>query len=213
MSLLGASTCLRNYRTYHMHIWTVSGPCIQINLHCNYTCTCMCMHMHVHAHEPTSVLCVCVVLQSMQAELDQQNTKRDSVAALGQSLMTKCSPEDAAFVKDNLSELNSRLDGVQRGVDVMKRMAEDGLVSALAFLAAWNDAMAAIADKKAELESLGDVGGDIDTVKAQLEEYKVLYRLQTSMHVHKQLFYTLNLYTYCILSMDFYASVPMRSIR
>ncbi len=109
----------------------------------------------------------------MQAELDQQKTKREGVAALGQSLLTKCSPEDAVFVKDKLSELNSRLDGVQRGVDMRKRMAEDGLANALAFLEAWNDAMAAIADKKTELESLGDVGGDIDTVKAQLEEYKV----------------------------------------
>ncbi len=112
-------------------------------------------------------------MQSIQTELNQQKAKQDSVDALGQLLTSKCSAEDAAFVKDKLSELKSGLDRVQRGVDVRRRVIEDGLASALAFLEAWNDTMAAIADKRGELEGLGDVGGDIDTVKAQLEEYKV----------------------------------------
>ncbi len=109
----------------------------------------------------------------MQTDLNQHKAKQDSVAALGQLLTSKCSPEDAVFVKDKVLELNSGLDGVQRSVDVRRRVIEDGLASALAFLVAWNDAMAAIADKKGELAGLGDVGGDIDTVKSQLEEYKV----------------------------------------
>lgn len=99
--------------------------------------------------------------------------KLESVNALGQTLTSKCSPEDTAFIKDKLSQLSSALESTQHSVDVRRRVLEDGMTSALAFLAAWNDAMGAIADKKKELEDLGVVGGDIDTVKAQLEEYKV----------------------------------------
>ena len=118
-------------------------------------------------------------MQAVQAELNQRKTDVDAIAALGQSLTAKCSPEDTALVKDKLSQLNSALEGVQRGVDARRRVVEDGLANALAFLSAWNDAMGAIAEKKAELEELGTVGGDIDTVKAQLEEYKVAYTYTT----------------------------------
>ena len=121
----------------------------------------------------STCLCCYFCKQAVQAELNQRKTDVDAIAALGQSLTAKCSPEDAALVKDKLSQLNSALEGVQRSVDARRRVVEDGLASALAFLSAWNDAMGAIAEKKAELEELGTVGGDIDTVKAQLEEYKV----------------------------------------
>ena len=41
------------------------------------------------------------------------------------------------------------------------------------FVTAWSEAMECIAAKSAELKELEEVGADIDTVKTQLDEYKV----------------------------------------
>ena len=52
-------------------------------------------------------------------------------------------------------------------------MLDDGLVQATSFATDWSEAMAAITAKHSELDQLSPVGVDIDTVKTQLEEYKV----------------------------------------
>lgn len=76
-------------------------------------------------------------------------------------------------MQEKLAQLNTALQALQRSVNSRKRDLDDGLSRALSFMAAWNDAMDAIAEKSIELDQLGPVGVDIESVKAQLEEYKV----------------------------------------
>ena len=60
-----------------------------------------------------------------------------------------------------------------RSADARKRVLDDGMVQATNFATNWSETMETIAAKHTELEQLSPVGVDIDTVKTQLEEYKV----------------------------------------
>ena len=112
-------------------------------------------------------------LQALQQDLTKHRTDLDSVATVARALTAHCSPDDATAVEERLSQLNAAFEALQRSVNSRKRELDDGLSRALTFLAAWNDALDAIAEKSSELDHLGPVGVDIETVKSQLEEYKV----------------------------------------
>lgn len=72
-----------------------------------------------------------------------------------------------------MKQCSSAYEDLVRSANARKRVLDDGLVQATNFATDWSDAMAAITAKHSELEQLSAVGVDIDTVKTQLEEYKV----------------------------------------
>lgn len=111
--------------------------------------------------------------QSIQGDLTKHRAELDSVAAVADTLAVNCSSDDAVAVKEKVAQLNDTFEALQRSIDSRKRDLNDGSARAVAFLAVWTDAMEAISEKSAELVQLGPVGVDLDTVKAQLEEYKV----------------------------------------
>ena len=84
-----------------------------------------------------------------------------------------CSPEDALILEAKQGRLVSALDSLQRHALGRRSLLEEGLVHASSFASAWGGAMEEVEEKKRELEQFEVVGVDIDTVKTQLEEYKV----------------------------------------
>lgn len=84
-----------------------------------------------------------------------------------------CSTEDALLLGEKQSQLATSFEGLQRSTLGRKRILKDGLVQATDFANGWTDCMSEIEKKKAALEELEAVGVDIDTVKTQLDGYKV----------------------------------------
>ena len=97
----------------------------------------------------------------------------DSLSALNRSMADNSSPEDSLLLGEKQAQLVSSFESLQRSVLGRKRVLEDGLIQAMDFTTAWSDAMQMIETKSNELEQFETVGVDIDTVKMQLDEYKV----------------------------------------
>jgi hypothetical protein len=97
----------------------------------------------------------------------------EALSTLSHSMSATCSPEDSLLLGQKQNQLVSASEALQRSTIGRKRLLEDGLVQASSFASAWAEAMEEIAEKRRELEQFESVGVDIDTVKAQLEEYKV----------------------------------------
>ena len=97
----------------------------------------------------------------------------DALGSLARSITANCSPDDCSVIETKLKQCSSGHKDLVRSANARKRVLEDGLVQATSFATDWSDAMAAITAKNSELEQLPPVGVDIDTVKTQLEEYKV----------------------------------------
>ena len=77
------------------------------------------------------------------------------------------------MVETKVKQCSSGYEDLVRSAGARKRVLDDGLVQATNFASNWSETMAAITAKHTELEQLSPVGVDIDTVKTQLEEYKV----------------------------------------
>lgn len=88
-------------------------------------------------------------------------------------MTANCSPDDCTVIEAKMKQTSSTYEDLVRSAEARKRVLDDGLVQATNFATSWSDTMAAITAKHTELEQLSPVGVDIDTVKAQLEEYKV----------------------------------------
>ena len=97
----------------------------------------------------------------------------EALSALSHSMADNCSAEDSLLLGEKEAQLASAFESLQSGAVGRKRVLEDGLAQASSFAVAWGEAMKKIAAKKGELEQFETVGVDIDTVKTQLEEYKV----------------------------------------
>ena len=93
---------------------------------------------------------------------------------MARSITANCSPDDCSVIEAKLKQCSSGYEDLVRSANARKRVLDDALVQATNFATEWSDTMAAITAKHSELEQLSPVGVDIDTVKAQLEEYKVL---------------------------------------
>ena len=72
-----------------------------------------------------------------------------------------------------MAQLTSALKAVQQSAVGRKSVLSEGLVQAEGFSSSWEETMREVEEKQAELGQFEVVGVDIDTVKAQLEEYKV----------------------------------------
>ena len=88
-------------------------------------------------------------------------------------MTTNCSPDDATAIRTKVKQCSSGYEALGRSAEARKRVLDEGLVQATNFASEWSETMAAITAKHGELEQLPPVGVDIDTVKSQLEEYKV----------------------------------------
>ncbi len=97
----------------------------------------------------------------------------ESLTFLSQSISKTSSPEDSLLLGEKQAQLASAFESLQRSCLGRRRILEDGLVQAKDFASSWSEAMNEIEEKAAELDQLEVVGVDIDTVKTQLEEYKV----------------------------------------
>ena len=97
----------------------------------------------------------------------------ESLSSLSHSMADKCSTEDSLLLTEKLAQLTASFESLQRSAVGRKRVLKDGLAQASDFASSWDAAMKEIEDKKSELEQFETVGVDIDTVKTQLEEYKV----------------------------------------
>ena len=89
-----------------------------------------------------------------------------------------CSPDDCTVIEAKVKQSSSSYEDLVRSAEARKRVLDDGFTQATNFATSWSDTMAAITAKHTELEQLSPVGVDIDTVKTQLEEYKVWSILQ-----------------------------------
>lgn len=96
-----------------------------------------------------------------------------ALSTLSHSMSKTCSPEDSLLLEGKQTQLASALDSLQRHALGRRALLEEGLAQAGSFASAWGGAMQEVEDKKRELEQFEVVGVDIDTVKTQLEEYKV----------------------------------------
>lgn len=99
-------------------------------------------------------------------------------------MTANCSPDDCTTIEVKLKQSSSGYENLVRSADSRKRVLEDGLVQATNFATAWSETMATITAKHTELEQLSPVGVDIDTVKTQLEEYKVKTHLQLAKCIY-----------------------------
>ena len=115
----------------------------------------------------------CSLTQALQEEITQHESQVDALVSLGHSMMDNCSPEDAKVVGKKLAQIVSSFEALQRAAVVRKRVLDDGLAKANEFSTAWDNAMGIVSAKSKELHNLASVGVDIDTVRTQLDEYKV----------------------------------------
>lgn len=97
----------------------------------------------------------------------------DSLSTLSHSMSDNCSHEDSLFLGEKQAQLASTFESLQHSALGRKRVLQDGLVQASEFACTWGEAMKEIEVKRRELEQFEAVGVDIDTVKTQLDEYKV----------------------------------------
>jgi len=88
------------------------------------------------------------------------------------------STEDSHKLREKVSSLSASMDGLQRSLLERKRVLTDGLAAASDFASCWSSCMKEIEEKKENLAALESVGADIETVKSQLEENKVLLCLR-----------------------------------
>lgn len=121
--------------------------------------------MYAHSFSP--------LLQAVQAAIIEQQPKMEALSTLSHSMAGSCSPEDSFLLGEKQAQLVSAVESLQRSAVGRKRLLEDGLAQAISFASAWAEAMGEIEEKRTELEHFETVGVDIDTVKAQLGEYKV----------------------------------------
>lgn len=112
-------------------------------------------------------------IQALQEEISQHQSQVDALTSMGHSMMDNCSPEDAVVVGNKLAQITSSFESLQRAAAARKRLLDDGLVRANEFSSAWNNAIGIVSEKSKELQNLASVGVDIDTVRTQLDEYKV----------------------------------------
>ena len=113
------------------------------------------------------------LLQVLQSAISEQQPSMDALSSLSHSMAASCSPEDSRLLGEKLSQLTSSLKALQRTALGRRRLLSEGLSQAQGFASSWEDAMREIEEKQAELGQFEGVGVDIDTVKAQLDEYKV----------------------------------------
>ena len=88
-------------------------------------------------------------------------------------MTSNCSPDDCSVIEAKVKQCSSSYEDLVRSAAARKRVLDEGLVQATNFATNWSDTMEDITAKHTELEQLSLVGVDIDTVKTQLEEYKV----------------------------------------
>ncbi len=112
-------------------------------------------------------------MQALQDDISHQLPQIEALSTLSHAMADNCSAEDSLLLGEKQAQLMSAFESLQRSALGRKRVLEDGLGQASGFATAWGEAMAEVAEKKGELEQLETVGVDIDTVKTQLEEYKV----------------------------------------
>lgn len=105
--------------------------------------------------------------------MTKQQQSMEELSSLCRSMCETCSTEDSHQLRDTVSDLSASLEGLQRSVLGRKRVLKDGLAVAADFATCWTSCMAETEEKKKELGGLEVVGADIDTVKTQLEDYKV----------------------------------------
>lgn len=113
------------------------------------------------------------MLQLLQQSVSEYHTNMDALSSLSHSMAETCSPEDSLLLGEGLAQLVSGFESLQRGALGRRRLLEDGLDQATSFSQAWSEAMGDIGRKQSEVDQFEVVGVDIDTVKAQLDEYKV----------------------------------------
>ncbi len=122
--------------------------------------------LHIPPFRPSS-------LQALQSEISQQQPNMKALSSLSHSMAANCSSEDSLLLGEKLAQLTSALKAVQRSAVGRRRVLSEGLTQAQGFAASWEEAMREVEEKQAELGQFEVVGVDIDTVKAQLDEYKV----------------------------------------
>ena len=118
-----------------------------------------------------------MLTQIVQEDITAHQASLDGLSSLARSITANCSPDDCPTIETKLKQCSSGYEDLVRSANARKRVLDDGLVQATNFATDWSEAMAAITAKHSELEQLSPVGVDIDTVKTQLEEYKVSRRL------------------------------------
>lgn len=119
------------------------------------------------------IICYSGSIQAIQEDITAHQASLDDLSGLARSITANCSPDDCPTIEAKLKQCSSGYEGLIRSANARKRVLDDGLVQATNFATDWSETMAAITAKHSELEQLSPVGVDIDTVKTQLEEYKV----------------------------------------
>ena len=109
----------------------------------------------------------------LQEELIVQEKGMDELSSLCHSMTENCSTKDSLLLGERQSQLTGSFEGLQRSMLDRNRVLKDGMVLAADFAISWTDCMSEINRKMGELEELEAVGVDIDTVKIQLDSYKV----------------------------------------
>ncbi len=109
--------------------------------------------------------------------MSKQQEKLDALGRLSRSMSGTCSTEDAHQLRDKMASLTALMEGLQRGLEERKAILADGLSADIDFASCWTSCMKEIEEKKKELAAMETVGADIDTVKTQLEEYKVCLQI------------------------------------
>ena len=137
-------------------------------------------------------------LQVLQSAISQQQPSIDALSSLSHSMAAKCSPEDSLLLGEKLTQLTSALKALQRSALGRRRLLSEGLAQAQGFASSWEEAMKEIEEKQTELSQFEMVGVDIDTVKAQLDEYKVYWRLITQFCIFMLLCFTKLLHIHCL---------------
>ena len=109
----------------------------------------------------------------LQEELIIQEKGMDELSSLYHSMTKNCSTKDSLLLGERQSQLTTSFEGLQRSMLDRDRVLKDGLVLATDFASSWTDCMGEINRKMGELDELEAVEVDIDTVKIQLDSYKV----------------------------------------